>query len=261
MNRLRWLLAAVVLGVVGAGSAAHAESVAPSAPAPAAASPSASKAVGKPRAMAVPSASAAAAGGVTAAAATVTVQGRAWNDRNRNGIRENGEPGIGGLPVAVFALGELAGSAKSDLTRRLIGRLQARDTAGDDVRETVTGRDGTYRVTGLPAGTVMVLIGAGPVDANGDIPAVEWAFTRYGAGNDRGRDSDFVPFTDGGGPAVFGVSDVVTVAGGAAAVLDAGMYRRPMLAVTGTNVVAVTGTGLALVCVGFVLLRAARRRA
>jgi hypothetical protein len=210
--------------------------------------------------MAVPSASAAAAGGATAAAATITVRGRAWNDRNRNGIRENGEPGIGGLPVAVFAVGELAGASKSDLIRRLIGRMQARDTSGGDVREAITGRDGRYSVTGLPAGTVVVLIGAGPVDRNGDIPAVQWAFTRYAAGSDRGLDSDFVPYADAGGPAVFGVSDVITIAGGGGAVLDAGMYRRPTLAVTGTNVVALGGTGLALVCVGFLLVRGARRR-
>ncbi|MER7274456.1 hypothetical protein ABT369_08375 [Dactylosporangium sp. NPDC000244] len=70
-----------------------------------------------------------------------------------------------------------------------------------------------------------------------------------------------MPFTDAGGPAVFGVSDVIVVAGGGSVVLDAGLYRRPVLAVTGVNVAGVGGTGLALVGVGFVLVRAARRRA
>ncbi|GAA3452846.1 SdrD B-like domain-containing protein [Dactylosporangium matsuzakiense] len=264
----------VIAGVVALAGAAHAETAA----APSA-SAQASKAVGKSRAKAAtgpslsaaPGASAAArpgasaaAGGVAASAATVTVRGRAWNDRNRNGLRDGGEPGIGGLPVAVFAVGELAGQSqqsKADLMRRLIGRMQARDTSGGDVREAVTGRDGTYRVTGLPAGSVVVLIGAGRVGPDGDIAAVEWAFTRYAAGNDRSRDSDFVAYTDAGGPAVFGVSDVVTIAPGGAAVLDAGMYHRSILAVTGANVVAVGRTGFALVLAGFVLVRAARRRA
>jgi hypothetical protein len=197
---------------------------------------------------------------VNKAAATVVVRGRVWNDRNRNGIRDGGEPGIGGLPVVVFAVGELAAQSKSDLTKRLIGRMHARDLGGGDVREAVTGQDGAYRMAGLPAGSVVVLVGAGPVGRDGDIAAVEWAFSRYAAGSDRGRDSDFVPYAEVGGPAVFGVSDVVTIAGGGAAVLDAGMYRRPMLAVTGTNVVAVGGAGFALVCVGLVLVGAARRR-
>ncbi|MFI5910397.1 hypothetical protein [Dactylosporangium sp. NPDC051541] len=268
----------VVAGVVALGGAAHAASVAPSASAGRSPAVAGSSAVGKARGkVAVPSASvgggvtadavvpsASAAGGVTASAATVTVRGRAWNDRNRNGVRDGGEPGIGGLPVAVFAVGELAGQSqqsKADLTRRLIGRMHTRDTSGGDVREAVTGKDGTYRVTGLPAGSVVVLIGAGTVGRDGNIAAIEWAFTRYAAGGDRGRDSDFVPYTEAGGPAVFGVSDVVTIAGGGAATLDAGLYRRPVLAVTGTNVVALGGTGFALVCAGFVLVRAARRRA
>ncbi|WP_433076084.1 hypothetical protein ACQP1P_30780 [Dactylosporangium sp. CA-052675] len=209
--------------------------------------------------MAVPSASA--AGRASAAAAVVSVRGRAWNDRNRDGIRQSGEPGIAGLPVAVFAVGELAGAARADVIKQLVDRVRARDTGGGDVRLAVTGRDGTYAVSGLPAGTVVVLMGAGRVDGNGNIPAVEWVFTRAGAGNDRGRDCDFVPFTDGGGPAVFGVSDVITIAGGGSVVLDAGLHRRPVLAVTGVGVAGVGWTGLALVCVGFVLVRAARRRA
>ncbi|GAA3301200.1 hypothetical protein Dvina_35505 [Dactylosporangium vinaceum] len=291
----------VIAGVVALAGAAHAETAAApgasvaAAPSASAQASKASKAVGKSRAQAAtgpsvsaaPGASAAArsgasapaapgasvaagpgasaaAGGVAASAATVTVRGRAWNDRNRNGLRDGAEPGIGGLPVAVFAVGELAGQSqqsKADLMRRLIGRVQARDTSGGDVREAVTGRDGTYRVTGLPAGSVVVLIGAGRVGPDGDIAAIEWAFTRYAAGNDPSRDSDFVAYTDAGGPAVFGVSDVVTIAPGGAAVLDAGMYHRSILAVTGTNVVAVGGTGFALVLAGFVLVRAARRRA
>ncbi|WP_432972569.1 hypothetical protein [Dactylosporangium sp. CA-233914] len=100
-------------------------------------------------------------------------------------------------------------------------------------------------------GTVIVLIGAGPVDRDGNITSVEWAFTRYAAGNghshrvgDPGHDR--LPR--------LGERDEVR----ARAPRD---HRRPMLAVTGPNVVAVGGVGAAPVCAGFVLVRAARRRA
>ncbi|WP_432972572.1 hypothetical protein [Dactylosporangium sp. CA-233914] len=96
-------------------------------PSPAPSGSASAGAAGRPRAMAAAPSTSAAPGGVNAAAAAVTVRGRAWNDRDRDGIRDAGGAG---QPVAVFASGELTGESKTDLTRQLVDRMRGRD-AGD----------------------------------------------------------------------------------------------------------------------------------
>ncbi|WP_238017131.1 hypothetical protein KZZ52_40140 [Dactylosporangium sp. AC04546] len=205
-------------------------------------------------------------GGVgAAAAATARVRGRAWNDSNRDGIRSAGERGIRGLPVLVVSAGELSAASDADLAQQLRDHLRRRQAgasaaAGIDLREAVTGADGTYDVPAVAAGTVVVAIGTGPVDPDGDISSVQWAFSRYARGSDRSRDSDFVPVADPGQPVTAGISAAVTAAGGTTVVLDAGMYRRPILAVTGANVAVMTLTGGLLLVAGLLLVRLGRRR-
>lgn len=89
---------------------------------------------------------------IGAVPATVTVSGRVWNDLNRNGIQDSGEPGVPGVGV-------ISGSAHAD-----------------------TGRDGRYTLPRVELGAVSVEfvvprrylfspVGVGADDRNSDAEA------------------------------------------------------------------------------------------
>ena len=65
-----------------------------------------------------------------------TIQGFSWNDLNDNGSRDSGEPGLAGWTIY----------------------LDANHNAKLDTGETstVTGSDGSYAFTGLPAGNYLI---------------------------------------------------------------------------------------------------------
>ena len=70
---------------------------------------------------------------------------RVWLDSNGDGVQDAGEPGIPGVTVTVTSAG----------VDGLLG------TADDIVRTTVTGADGAWLVTGLPAGLTRVAVTGG----------------------------------------------------------------------------------------------------
>ncbi|MDT4986859.1 MAG: hypothetical protein QOI74_953, partial [Micromonosporaceae bacterium] len=222
-----------------------------------------------------------------APAESVTVAGRAWNDTNRNGIQDTAEPGIVGLPVAAVSTQLTAAAAEQEnwaaTRRRLLAALTRRSTSdphaaapdpsasaspdplGDiSISESTTGANGTYSLTMVP-GTLIVAMGTGPLDATGDIPAVNWTATTPGAGADRTVDSDFTtvpPGLGGGDPPIAVLSDTIDTIADSTVRLDAGFVPRPGagLPITGAGVGPILGTGAVLFTVGLGLIIATRRR-
>jgi hypothetical protein len=212
-------------------------------------------------------------------AESVTVTGRAWNDTNRNGVQDTGEPGIIGLPVAAVSA-EITAAAEQQnwaaTRRRLLAALTRRsaprphaaatpDPLGDiSISESTTGANGTYTVTMVP-GTLIVAIGTGPLDATGDIPVVNWTATAPGAGADRTIDSDFTtvaPGLGGGDPPNAVLSDPIDTTADSTVRLDAGFVPRPAggLPITGGRLRPLLEAGTMLLTVGLCLIIATRRR-
>jgi hypothetical protein len=86
-----------------------------------------------------------------------TVRGIVWNDLNRNGIRDNGEPGVGGVTVSLLAAG------------------------GGPVDATNTAPNGLYQFTSLTDGGYSIEV----------TPPAGYVFTSKDEGNDDSVDSDF----------------------------------------------------------------------
>ncbi|MFD4669667.1 SdrD B-like domain-containing protein [Lentzea sp. NPDC058450] len=101
-----------------------------------------------------------------------------WNDVNRNGIQDPGEPGVPGVTVKLV------------------------DDKGNPVGQPVkTDKDGKYLFEGVPDGTYKVCF---------DVNALPGEFAGYlpgkpGQGSDRAKDSDADPATGCSGPATVGV--------------------------------------------------------
>ena len=124
-----------------------------------------------------------------------TISGRAWDDRNGNGIQNPGEPG-----VAVVEIG----------CQHVIGGVQIGNLLG----RVPTSADGTYVIENVPAGRYKVFATTSDRD-----------FTVASAGNRPRKDSDF----QGGGilgSARQGVTRTLTVHDGRTLVLDAGLIPR-----------------------------------
>ncbi|MBF9130422.1 Ig-like domain repeat protein [Plantactinospora sp. S1510] len=96
-----------------------------------------------------------------------TISGRTWRDANADGIRQAGESGLPGFPVAL--------SGTNDLGTPVI-------------RSTTTGSDGTYSFTGLRAGSYTVTFSPAAL-------AADQRLSPRGQGADRGIDSDGDPDT------------------------------------------------------------------
>ncbi|GAB5518060.1 MAG: hypothetical protein RhofKO_03110 [Rhodothermales bacterium] len=112
-----------------------------------------------------------------------------FNDLNQNGIQDNGEPGINGVTVKLYAC---------DNNGSITGGVL-------DTQQTANG--GKYLFTGLDAGTYAVVF---------DLPN-GFVFTTQNAGNNEGKDSD----VDANG-----VSDCFDLAAGQAERrVDAGVYE------------------------------------
>ena len=127
-----------------------------------------------------------------------TIQGRVWNDLNRNGVQDAGEPGAAGVTVGYQQI--------------IDGRPEL------FYAKATTGNDGVYAIVNLPAGEYRAV-------AN----TVDWLFTTASAGEDRARDSDFAGYIDNPAPGVqqWAETSNVTVEAGGTVVLDAGVMKRP----------------------------------
>ena len=139
-----------------------------------------------------------------AEAKTADVRGQVWNDKNRNGIQDAGEPALANVPVFVFPNDEeedeteLRNQAKGLTDKDGLTRNAAKASApaGDDPEVLVlTGADGRYEVKGIKlnaTGEIVVLVFPFTVDANGDFDEI-WKVTKPHQGNDASKDSDVFP--------------------------------------------------------------------
>jgi len=134
--------------------------------------------------------------GTAAAAGTGTIQGFVWDDLNRNGIQDAGEPGAAGVTVGYQQI--------------IDGR------PGLFYAKVTTGHDGAYSIVDLPAGEYRAVAST-----------VVWLFTTASAGEDRAKDSDFAGYIDNpAAPQQVAMTSNVTVDAGGTVVLDAGVVKR-----------------------------------
>jgi SdrD B-like domain/Secretion system C-terminal sorting domain len=83
-----------------------------------------------------------------------------WNDLNKNGVQDAGEPGIAGVTVTLY------------------------NNAGNPIRTTITDNNGYYQFTDVPVGTYTI----------GITPPVGYILSGQDVGDDS-KDSDFTPAT------------------------------------------------------------------
>ncbi len=216
-------------------------------------------------------------------AKTADVQGRVWNDKNRNGIQDTGEPGLADVPVFVFPNDEEEDEAelreqakgltdKDGLTRS--APKGSTSAAGAAEVLVLTGADGRYEVKGVKlneTGEIAVLVFPFTVDANGDFDEI-WTVTKRHQGADATKDSDVFPtkLDDPELPDVTEYGTLVFAARpGSKSTVDAGLYRdEPKAPGDGGGELPTTGfaiggfviAGLALVGGGIALTVATRRR-
>jgi hypothetical protein len=141
-----------------------------------------------------------------AARNTATLAGRVWNDANRNGRQDSGEQGIAGVKVDLWV---------------------GPDKQSQPEFTTRTGKDGSYRILGVPAwsplGDQYVIETTAPSSA--------WSYTKADVGDGTG-DSDVVsgrPNHPSGSPVpspLRATSPYLKVANGKTTLVDAGLYRR-----------------------------------
>jgi len=172
---------------------------------------------------------------------TITVKGRVWNDRNRNGIQDQGEPGIQGIPVFAVSSNEVVPDErlhKPAPARPGVNRLAVPDPTG---REGVTNADGTYHFRALGEGTVHVGVASGPINETG-VPALVWKYSVKGAGTDRAKDSD-VATVDGPTPNMAHSGDL-RARPNTTLVVDAGLFKTATASPTATaTATPAPGTG------------------
>ena len=141
-----------------------------------------------------------------AARNTATLTGRVWNDANRNGRQDRGEQGLADVKVDLWV---------------------GPDKRSQPAFTTRTGKDGSYRILGVPAwfplGDQYVIETTAPGSA--------WSYTKADVGNGTG-DSDVVsarPNHPSGSPVrspLRATSPYLKVANGKTTLVDAGLYRR-----------------------------------
>jgi hypothetical protein len=122
---------------------------------------------------------------------TGVVQGKVWNDKNRNGVYDKGsEQGVAGLPVLLFAgVDETPAPGDETTTQELVKRLAARPHALADAGSPVTTDHwGNYRFGKVLPGSYFIAIPPGPVK-DGDTTDM-WKFTKANVGTDDTIDSD-----------------------------------------------------------------------
>jgi hypothetical protein len=171
----------------------------------------------------------------------VTVRGRIWNDKNRNGIQDTGEPGLANVPVVVFSLDEgddlpearskIKGLTEDNgLTKKAPKARAKADDEGDE-GELLTGADGRYEVTGIKigkTGKVVVLALPAVVNPNTNDFASFWSLTKPDQGKDATKDSDLypTPISDPEVPELkeFGTLEF-TAKPGSKVTVDAGLFR------------------------------------
>ncbi|MBP2475567.1 phosphatidate phosphatase APP1 [Crossiella equi] len=151
-----------------------------------------------------------------------------WVDKNGNGLQDDGEPGVEGVPVKVV------------------------DKDGKTVTETTSGKDGKYLVEGLPDGTYTVCFGLKnlPSALSGYTP------TKAGAG-DAAKDSDADPATGCSKPVELGAGkrENLTVDAGLLAPAPQPGGEDPWTGTSGDGKLADTGADVAwLIALGALAL-------
>jgi hypothetical protein len=119
-----------------------------------------------------------------------TVTGRVWNDLNHNGLQDQGEPGLPGHTLSLWASG-----------------------MGSKAVKTITGANGEYQFTRVPASEYSLRLDK----------SSEWKLTRDNVPGNEDTDSDFDTAWDAGIEAFHLNFDV---AANAAVDIDAGLIAR-----------------------------------
>ncbi|WP_189114966.1 hypothetical protein [Pilimelia terevasa] len=194
--------------------------------------------------------------------ATVGIAGRIWDDRDRDGRQDPGEPGISGVRVWTFnyALADpmsgaqMRAAAVASLHEWERGRMPVLEPAETD--STASGPDGRYDFGLLAPGPTVVAVVTATYEPETDALTPSTSLTRPHQGPD-GTDSDFTA-TDAG---TFGLAAVTTVDGDRRD-LDAGLLgaASAALPVTGRGVADGIVLGAGLCAAGVLLLRLASLR-
>jgi hypothetical protein len=147
-------------------------------------------------------------------AKTATVRGLIWDDKNKNGIRENGERGIPNVNVAVW-------DHTSTLPRTAAPKNLKAGPGGDPgLHFGFSDANGRYEVTEVAAGAVNVeVVGIRKVGGKEE----RLRFSPMGKGTNRAKDSDFAELGPEVGLGYFGRAKS-DVAAGATLTLDAGTF-------------------------------------
>jgi hypothetical protein len=192
---------------------------------------------------------------------------KAFNDRNRNGVRDAGEGPIAGLPVRITTAPKPEVALKSARLSRLPDRRAV----------PITDRNGRYCFPPRNADTYRALIRLGPLTADGKDITVQWTLTKKDVGKDDTVDSDFALVTGSGEARLdnkAGITDDLVVKDDTVTTVDAGLYRDEptpsatpapptgggSLPVTGAAAGGILAAGALLLGGGLALTVAARRR-
>jgi hypothetical protein len=169
-------------------------------------------------------------------AGTVSVKGRVWNDKNRNGIQDAGEPGIADVPVVIFANPEEDAPEAQLKAKGLVEEdgvvedaPKSRAAAEDDETVVLTGADGRYEVTEVELNkTGEVVTFVFPVTFTSNDEPIIWKITKPDQGDDARKDSDVYPteFEDEEIPELTEFGTLVFPAkAGSEVTIDAGLFR------------------------------------
>lgn len=193
---------------------------------------------------------------------TGRLAGRAWDDRDRDGMQDPGEPGLPGVRVWTFSYAfaepmspaAMRAAAVASLREWERGRMPAFELAATD--STTTGPDGRYAFPATEAGPVVVAVVTARYQPDTDALVRTAALTAADAADDA-RDSDFTPIPDG----TLGLT-TLHLRDGERRTADIGLQGGgpDSLALTGSAVADWTVAGAALCGGGAVLLRFAVSR-
>lgn len=162
-------------------------------------------------------------------AGTATVNGRAWDDRNRNGIQESGEPGLVNVTVFLAEWPDEPADAKAR-TRAHAARVTKSLKAGakaaneDGLHQATTDARGRYTIAGVTPGAATMSVESVVSNPNGR--GRFYRFSLENATQDESKDSDFHEESNGDEerPAVYGAIYDLRFVAGETRTLDAGMY-------------------------------------
>jgi hypothetical protein len=189
---------------------------------------------------------------------------QAWNDKDKDGLRDTGETPVAGLPVDLVSTSP---SVKN----------QARSRAEDAAP--VTDDNGRHCFSKLRPGSYQARLALGPLDSQNGTRSVRklWELTKKDVGHDDTVDSDFALLQQPNEPEFtgkVGVTDALNVKDDQTLTVDGGVYKNEpapsasptppagggSLPVTGAAVGGILAAGALLLLGGAALATAARRR-